>query len=112
MIDLLELQVERYSTHLFFRHRSANYGFKGTLTDALIGAIGTPNLNESKSCKSIPPSFQTPQGSRVNVIHITWQFETKRTAWFASGKHSGFLDLVFLFTRYGQFLDKNMRQGF
>ncbi|KAI2825402.1 hypothetical protein CBS147321_1050 [Aspergillus niger] len=43
------------------------------------GAIGTPNLSESESHESIPPSFPTPQGSRVKVIHITWQVETKLT---------------------------------
>lgn len=55
----------------------------------------------------------------MNVIHITWQVETKLTAWFARRKHSDFLDLVFLLTRYGReiakwsgFLDKNMRESF
>ncbi|PWY91807.1 hypothetical protein BO94DRAFT_512834 [Aspergillus sclerotioniger CBS 115572] len=83
------------------------------------GAIGTPNLSESESRESIPPSFQTPQGSRVNVIHITWQVEIKLTAWFARRKHSDFLDLVFLLTTYGreiakwsQYLDRNMRESF
>lgn len=85
---------------------SVSHGFKCTLTDVLIGAIGTPNLSELESCESIPPSFQTPQGSRVNVIHITWQVETKLTAWFARRKHSDFLDLVFLLTRYGHEIAK------
>lgn len=55
----------------------------------------------------------------MNVIHITWQVETKLTAWFARRKDSDFLDLVFLLTIYGgeiakwsQFLDKNMRESF
>lgn len=90
-----------------------------TLTDVLIGAIGTPNLSESESRESIPPSFQTPQGNPVNVIHITWQVETKFTAWFARRKNSDYLDLVFLLNIYGreiaqwsQFLDKKMREDF
>ncbi|BCR83523.1 uncharacterized protein ACHE_10925A [Aspergillus chevalieri] len=83
------------------------------------GAIGTPNLSESESRESIPPSFQTPQGNRVNVIHITWQVETKLTAWFARRKDSDFLDLGFLLVTYGreiaqwsQFLDRKMREDF
>ena len=55
----------------------------------------------------------------MNVIHITWQVETKLTAWFARRKHLDFLNLVFLLTSYGReiakwsrFLDKNMRETF
>ncbi|KAE8152834.1 hypothetical protein BDV25DRAFT_137507 [Aspergillus avenaceus] len=83
------------------------------------GAIGTPNLNESESYELIPPSFPTPQGSCVKVIHITWQVESKLTAWFGRRKNSDFLDLVFLLKNYGdeiaewsQHLDKNMREIF
>ncbi|KAJ5274593.1 hypothetical protein N7497_005196 [Penicillium chrysogenum] len=83
----------------------------------LSGAIGTPDLRELASRESISPSFQTPQGNQVNVIHITWQVETKLTAWFSRRKNSDFLDLEFLLTAYrgeiakwSQFLDKNMRE--
>ena len=55
----------------------------------------------------------------MNVIHITWQVETKLTAWFSRRKNSDLLDLDFLLTKYGgeiakwsQFLDKNMRETF
>lgn len=55
----------------------------------------------------------------MNVIHITWQVETKLTAWFARKKNSDFLDLVFLLNIYGdeivqwsQHLDEKMREDF
>ena len=55
----------------------------------------------------------------MNVIHITWQVETKLTTWFGRRKYSDFLDLVFLLTTYSReitkwskFLDKNMRDRF
>ncbi|KAK2767467.1 hypothetical protein FQN54_003623 [Arachnomyces sp. PD_36] len=85
----------------------------------LSGELDTPDLGETESYESIPPAFQTPQGSRVNVIHITWQFETKLIAWFGRRKHSDLLDLEFLLLRYGdeivkwsQFLDIGKRRTF
>ena len=55
----------------------------------------------------------------MNVIHITWQFETKLITWFGRRKDSDFLDLEFLLLNYGdeivkwsQFLDKNKRETF
>jgi len=55
----------------------------------------------------------------VTVIHITWQVETKLTAWSARRKNSDYLDLVFLLSTYGdeiaqwsQYLDKKMRENF
>ncbi|EFR01963.1 hypothetical protein MGYG_04964 [Nannizzia gypsea CBS 118893] len=85
----------------------------------LSGALGTPKLDEAESYESITPAFPTPQGSRVNVIHITWQVETKLTAWFSNRKLSDLLDLQFLLETYkneiagwSQFLDKNMRETF
>ncbi|OJD18977.1 hypothetical protein AJ78_01005 [Emergomyces pasteurianus Ep9510] len=69
--------------------------------------------------ESITPSFQTPQGDRVNVIHTTWQVETKLTTWFGRRKESDFQDLEFLLLNYGseivkwsQFLDKSMGETF
>ncbi|OAX82951.1 hypothetical protein ACJ72_02702 [Emergomyces africanus] len=85
----------------------------------LSGALDTPNLEDAESYESITPSFQTPQGDRVNVIHITWQVETKLTTWFGRRKESDFQDLEFLLLNFGseivkwsQFLDKNMRETF
>lgn len=55
----------------------------------------------------------------MNVIHITWQFETKLIAWFGRSKDSDFRDLEFLLLNYGdeivkwsRFLDKNRREIF
>ncbi|KAK2809404.1 hypothetical protein FQN50_003863 [Emmonsiellopsis sp. PD_5] len=83
------------------------------------GELGTPILGDTHSYESIPPSFQTPQGERVNVIHITWQFETKLTTWFGRRKDSDFQDLEFLLLTYGdeiaswsQFLDQRQRETF
>ncbi|EZF35987.1 hypothetical protein TMEN_5659 [Trichophyton mentagrophytes] len=85
----------------------------------LSGTLGTPKLDEVESYESITPAFPTPQGSRVKVIHITWQVETKLSAWFSNRKLSDLLDLQFLLdtykneiSRWSQFLDKDMRETF
>lgn len=69
------------------------------------------------SYESIPPSFQTPQGQRVNVISVPWQVETKLTAWFSRRKNSDFEDFTFLLlnngheiAKWSQFLNENMRE--
>ncbi|EGD95940.1 hypothetical protein TESG_03401 [Trichophyton tonsurans CBS 112818] len=85
----------------------------------LSGTLETPKLDEVESYESITPAFPTPQGSRVKVIHITWQVETKLSAWFSNRKLSDLLDLQFLLdtykneiSRWSQFLDKDMRETF
>lgn len=67
----------------------------------------------------ITPSFQTQQGNRVKVIHITWQVETKLAAWFGRRKESDFEDIVFLLRSYpdeivkwSRSLDRNQRETF
>lgn len=38
---------------------------------------------------------------RANVIHITWQVQTKLSVWFGGRKDSDYQDLVFLVSQYG-----------
>ncbi|EFE37912.1 hypothetical protein TRV_07402 [Trichophyton verrucosum HKI 0517] len=94
-------------------------GEEGQVVGANITLSGTPKLDEAESYESITPAFPTPQGSRVKVIHITWQVETKLNAWFSNRKLSDLLDLQFLLetykneiARWSQFLDKDMRETF
>ncbi|PGG97166.1 hypothetical protein AJ79_09303 [Helicocarpus griseus UAMH5409] len=83
------------------------------------GELGTPDLGEAESYETIPSSLETPQGDSVNVIHITWQVETKLAAWFGRRKESDFQDVAWLLLNYGdeikewsQFLEKDARETF
>ncbi|EEH22514.2 hypothetical protein PABG_04725 [Paracoccidioides brasiliensis Pb03] len=64
------------------------------------GTLGTPGLREPESYESIAPSFPTPRVEQVDVIHITWQVETKLATWFSGRKNSDFEDLKFLLVKY------------
>ncbi|KAI0977591.1 hypothetical protein F4678DRAFT_455742 [Xylaria arbuscula] len=68
----------------------------------LSGKLDTPNLTEPDSFELIHPSFQTPQGSKVPVIELTWQVEGKLGAWISRRKDSDLKDLIFLFMTYGE----------
>jgi len=71
------------------------------IADFFIGRLDTPVLGDEDSYELIQPSFTTPQGSEVPVIHLTWQVEGKLGAWISRKKMSDFDDLVFLFQKYG-----------
>ncbi|KAF5578920.1 hypothetical protein FPANT_9792 [Fusarium pseudoanthophilum] len=59
-------------------------------------------LGEEDSLELITPCFETPQGSQVPVIPLTWQVECKLRAWMSRKKQSDFFDLKFLFRKYGR----------
>ncbi|KAG5798775.1 hypothetical protein H9Q69_002183 [Fusarium xylarioides] len=68
----------------------------------LSGQLGTPVLGEEDSLELITPDFETPQGSQVPVIPLTWQVEGKLRAWMSRKKQSDYFDLKFLFRKYGR----------
>ncbi|KAM5347241.1 hypothetical protein ACJ41O_010246 [Fusarium nematophilum] len=66
----------------------------------LSGQLNTPVLGEDETFEMIQPSFRTPQGNQVPVIHLTWQVEGKLSAWISRRKDSDFTDLRFLFRTF------------
>jgi hypothetical protein len=76
-------------------------------------------LGEEDSLELITPHFETPQGSQVPVIALTWQVEVKLRTWMSRKKRSDYLDLIFLLRKYGrdirewsEHLSKEWRQEF
>lgn len=70
------------------------------------GELNTPLLGTEDSSEVIRPAFQTPQGSQVSVIALTWQVEGKLAAWISRRKRSDFRDLVFLCRTYGTIIQE------